>query len=157
MTSSARPSEISSLPIRIVLADDHETTRRNLRLLLDGESNVQVVAEARDVFTATRHVFGYAPDVLLLDLRMPGGSTWDAIRRLRVQAPATKIVVVTMEDNVASAQRAIDLGAIGYVLKDTAVSDLPDAIRCAARGEQYVSARFATSIHARPLSGPRAA
>jgi two-component system, NarL family, response regulator NreC len=152
-----RPAPLPSSPIRVVLADDHETTRRNLRLLLDGETDLDVVAEAGDVFTATREVFGHSPDVLLLDLRMPGGSTWDAIRRLRVQVPATEIVVVSMEDSAASVQRAIDLGAIGYVLKDTAVSDLPDAIRCAARGEQYVSSRFAAAIHARPVSGPRAA
>jgi two-component system, NarL family, response regulator NreC len=122
-----------------------------LRRLLDDETDVEVVAEAQDVFGAIDDVLGYAPDVLLLDLRMPGGSSWDVIRRLRAQAPDTEIVVVTMEDSAAGAQKAIDLGAIGYVLKDTAVSDLPDAIRCATRGERYVSARFASSIRARPL------
>src|SRR5271168_5665655 len=74
-------------PVRVVLADDHALMRRSLRLLLDGEEGVQVVAEAEDMEAAVRHVHSDKPDVLVLDLRMPGGSSVETIRKLRERAP----------------------------------------------------------------------
>jgi two-component system, NarL family, response regulator NreC len=147
VTVQPRPS-VESEPIKVVLADDHHMVRRNLRLLLRHENNVEVVAEAGNAFTTIRHVRGHMPHVLLLDLRMPNGSSTELMRRLRAQAPETEIVVVTMEDSAAFALRAIELGAIGYVLKDNADSELPIAIRCAARGEEYVSPRVAARLDA---------
>jgi two-component system, NarL family, response regulator NreC len=138
----------ASQPIRVVLADDHHVVRRTLRLLLEHERDVEVVAEAGDVFTTMRHVTGHIPHVLLLDLRSPSGSSIELIRRLRAQVPDTEIVVVTMEDSPAFARAAIDLGAIGYVLKDNADSELPLAVRCAARGERFVSPRVAARLDA---------
>jgi len=140
MAASAQPQPSGlSEPINVVLADDHQIVRRNLRLLLARERDVAVVAEAGDVSTTMRHVTGHRPHVLLLDLRTSNGSSLELIRRLLAQAPETEIVVVTMEDSPAFAHAAIDLGAIGYVLKENADSDLPLAIRCAARGEEFVS------------------
>jgi two-component system, NarL family, response regulator NreC len=149
MPTNVQPRSLpSSQPIRVVLADDHNVVRRTLRLLLERERDVEVVAEAGDVFTTVRHVAGHMPHVLLLDLRSPNGSSIDLIRRLRAQAPDTEIVVVTMEDSPAFARAAIDLGAIGYVLKDSADSELPQAVRCAARGERFVSPRVAARLDA---------
>lgn len=127
--------------IRVVLADDHAQMRRSLRRVLDAEFGVKVIAEAGDLATAVRHVRGHRPNVLVLDLRMPNGSSIDAVRSLRAQQPSTEIVVVTMEGNPAFAQLALDADAIGYVLKDTADAELPEAVRRAARRERYVSPR----------------
>lgn len=136
------------LPIRVVLADDHALVRRSLRLLLDGEDGLDVVAEAVDISSVTRHVHGHSPNVLVLDLKMPGGSSIEAIPRLREQVPQTEIVVVTMERSPAFAHRATDAGAIGFVLKDQADAELPIAVRCAARGEEYVSSYVAVALDA---------
>jgi len=134
--------------IRVVLADDHALVRRSLRLLLDGEDGVEVIAEAADLQTVARHVHGHAPRVLVLDLQMPGGSSIDAIRRLREQAPGTEIVVLTMEQSPAFAQRALDTGAVGFVLKDRTDTELPVAVRQAARGEEFVSPQVAAGLDA---------
>jgi two-component system, NarL family, response regulator NreC len=135
--------------IRVVLADDHAQMRRSLRLLLDGEDGVTVIAEAGDLSTVMRHVHDHRPDVLVIDLRMPNGSSFEAIRRLRQQIPSTEIVVVTMEESPAFAQRALDAGAIGFVLKDTADGELPEAVRRAAEREHYISPRVAGRLSAR--------
>jgi len=126
-------------PIKLVLADDHHVVRRALRLWLESEKNVEVIAEAGDVPTAIRHVKRHLPHVLLLDLRMPNGSSIEAIRRLRQEVPETQIVVATIEESPLFARQALDAGAIGYVLKDNADTELQAAVRCAARGEEYVS------------------
>ena len=141
------PTEIP-VPIRVVIADDHTLMRRSLRLLLDGEDDVEVVAEASDLATVVSHVGRHRPNVLVADLRLPTGSSIDAIRKLRAQAPDTEVVVLTMDESPLFAQHAMDAGAIGYVLKDREDSELLTAIRCAANGEEYVSARVATGLDA---------
>lgn len=141
------PPELGA-PIRVVLADDHALVRRSLRLLLDCEEDVDVVGEAENLANVVRHVHGHVPHVLVLDLQMPGGSSIEAIRRLREQVPDTEIVVLTMEHSPAFAQRAIDAGAVGFVLKDRADIELPEAVRRAARGEEYVSPQVAAGLEA---------
>jgi two-component system response regulator NreC len=133
-------------PIRVVLADDHALMRRSLRLLLDREEGVEVVAEADDLTTVMRHVHERQPHVLVLDLGMPGGSSIEAIRRLREEVTSTEVVVLTMEDSPTFAKQALDAGAIGFVLKDFADVELNRAVRAAARGQQYVSPRVAASL-----------
>ncbi|MGO9906013.1 MAG: response regulator [Solirubrobacteraceae bacterium] len=135
-------------PLKVVLADDHRLRRRSLRLLLEAENDVQVIAEAGDLFTAIRHVKGHVPHVLLLDLQMPGGSSIEAIRRLRAEVTETEIVVLTTEESPVFAQQALEAGAVGYVLKDNADGELPQAIRRAARGQEYVSRRVAARLEA---------
>jgi two-component system, NarL family, response regulator NreC len=137
--------EVPSL-IRIILADDHSAVRRNLRLLLDREDGMEVIAEAADMSTVLRHVPAHLPHVLVLDLRLPNGSSIGTIRRLREQVPETAIVVLTMEESPAFAQQALDAGAHGFVVKDQADDELPKAIRAAARGEEYVSPRVAAAL-----------
>ena len=114
--------------------------RRSLRLLLDGEDGVEVVAEADDLAAAVRHVHGHKPQVLVLDLRMPGGSSIETIGQLREQAPDTQIVAMTMEDNPVFAQHALAAGALGFVLKERADSELPRG-RPAAAAARSTSAR----------------
>jgi two-component system response regulator NreC len=135
-------------PIRVVLADDHALMRRSLRLLLDGEEGVEVIAEADDLSAVAHHVEGQVPEVLVLDLDMPGGSSIEAISRLRERAPETGIIVMTMEGNPVFAQRAFAAGALGFVAKDLADDELPRAVRAAARDEEFVSPRVAARLDA---------
>lgn len=120
--------------------------RRSLRLLLDSESDLRVISEASDLSSVISQVKGQMPHVLVLDFRLPNGSSIETIRRLRAQVPGTEIVVMTMQESPLFAQQAIDAGAIGFVLKDQADSELMNAIHAAARGEEYVSARVAAGL-----------
>jgi len=144
-STESRSAEPDSL-IRVVLADDHEMVRRTLRLLLDDHQDIQVAAEASDLSTAVSQVEGHRANVLVLDLRLPNGSTIETIRELRAQVPHTEIVVLTMSESPQFAHQAIDAGAVGFVLKDRADSELVTAIRLAARGEEYVSPRVSTAL-----------
>jgi two-component system response regulator NreC len=138
---------VRALPtIKVILADDHATVRRNLRLLLDREDGMEVVAEATDIPGVMRHVPAHLPHVLVLDVRLPNGSTIETIRGLRHGAPDTEIVVLTMEESPAFAERALEAGAAGFVLKDRADAELPIAIRRAARGEEYISPRLTGAL-----------
>jgi two-component system, NarL family, response regulator NreC len=139
---------VTDEPIRVVLADDHALVRRSLRMLLDGEDGVEVIAEAADIAGVTRDVLRRQPHVLVLDLNMPGGSSIEAISRLRERAPDTKIVVMTMEENPVFAQRAFAAGALGFVAKDLADGELAQAVRAAARGEEFISPRIAARLDA---------
>ncbi len=138
----------SEVPIRVVLADDRSAVRRSLRMLLDGEDDVRVVAEAGDIATVQLAVQGETPQVLVLDLQMPNGSSIEMIRSMREQAPSTEVVVLTMEASPVFAQQALDAGAMGFVLKEHADLDLSEAVRSAATGEEYVSPQVAAGLEA---------
>jgi two-component system response regulator NreC len=101
-----------------------------------------------------RYVRGHHPDVLVLDLNMPGRSSLDAIPDIRAQAPATQIVVLTMQDEPAYARQALSTGVLGYVLKDAADSELVEAIRRAAAGDTYLNPRLGARVAAAPPPGP---
>jgi two-component system response regulator NreC len=152
--AGAQVSEAGSESIRIVLADDHPVVRRGLRLLLDGEDGFEVVAEAGEVDEARRFVRGHHPDVLVLDLNMPGGSSLEAIPELRDEFPATQVVVLTMQQEPAYAREAIAAGALGYVLKQAADGELVQAVRLAAAGESYLNPRLGARLAAEPPPGP---
>jgi two-component system response regulator NreC len=143
------PATTGSAPqesIRVVLADGHPLMRRNLRVLLEGDDGVEVVAEAGDLSTAVRNVHAYLPHVLVIDLSMSNGSSLEAIRELRERMPATAIVVLTMEESTVFAQQALDAGAIGFVLKHAADAELAQGVQSAARGAEYVSPRVAARL-----------
>ena len=129
-----------------MLADDHALMRRSLRLLLDGEDGVEVVAEAEDLASALRAVRLQKPDVLVLDLRLPGESDSETIATLHERAPETQIVVATMHDSPVYAEHALACGALGFVHKELADSELPQAVRAAAQGLKYVSPRVADRV-----------
>jgi two-component system, NarL family, response regulator NreC len=135
--------------IRVVLAEDHAAMRRNLRRLLDAEEGVTVVAEAIDLETAARRVYGYLPDVLILDLHLPAGSPVGLVGELRASVPETQVVMLTMENSRAFVTQALDAGAAGYVLKEHADRDLLPAVRAALRGESYVTPEVAEGLEAR--------
>jgi two-component system response regulator NreC len=138
----------------VVLADDHQVVRSGLRMLLDAEDGIEVVAEAGDVQTTLRRVLGYRPNVLVLDLNMPGDQSLPAIPRIRDSAPDTAIVVLTMQDNPEFAREALRAGALGYVLKEAADTELVHAIRLAAVGRTYLNPELGARIAAQPLAPP---
>jgi two-component system response regulator NreC len=142
------------VPATIVLADDHAIVRSALRALLEAEAEFLVVAEAGEVEEALRRVLAYRPRVLVLDLSMPGGSTLAAIPRIRETSPETAIVVLTMEDEPRFAREALRAGALGFVLKDAADSELVDAVRAALRGERYLNPQLGGLIAAAPATPP---
>jgi two-component system response regulator NreC len=138
--------------ISIVLADDHTVVRRALRLLLEEEPDFEVVAEADDAEAAVRYVRGHKPTVLILDLNMPGKPSLDAIPEIRAASPGTKIVVLTMQKEPAFARQALQLGVLGYVLKEAADDELVQAVRSAARGGTYLQPALGARLAAE--SGP---
>jgi two-component system response regulator NreC len=139
--------------IRVILADDHSVVRRGLRQVLESEGDFEIVAEAADVESAQRCVRGHRPDVLVLDLNMPGGSSLDAVPVLRAECPETQIVILTMQSEPAYARRALSDGALGYVLKDAADEELVEAIRLAASGESYLNPRLGARVASEPAVG----
>jgi two-component system response regulator NreC len=134
--------------ITIVLADDHQVVRAGLRLLLDSEDGMTVVAEAGDIPTTERRLAAYHPRVLVLDLNMPGEPSLPAIPRLRREEPDTHIVVLTMQSDPGFAREALRGGALGYVLKEAADSELVQAVRLAASGRTYLSPELGARLAA---------
>jgi two-component system, NarL family, response regulator NreC len=136
--------------ISIVLADDHTVVRRALRVLLEEEPGFEVVAEADDSDAAIRYLRGHKPDVLILDLNMPGRPSLEAIPEMLEASPETKIVVLTMQKEPAFARQALQLGVLGYVLKEAADDELVQAVRSAAAGETYLQPALGAKLAAEP-------
>jgi len=144
---------MAAAAITVVLADDHEVVRSGLRMLLEAEDGIEVVAEAGDVDSTTRYVLGHKPDVLVLDLNMPEGSSLPAIPGLLESSPNTAIVVLTMQNDPAFAREALRAGARGYVLKHSAGTELLQAVQTAAGGGTYLNPELGARMAAEP-SGP---
>jgi DNA-binding NarL/FixJ family response regulator len=138
----------------VVIADDHSIVRRGLRDLLDAETGFEIVAEASDLDEARRFVRGHHPRVLVLDLNMAGESSLQSIPAIRAESPDTQIVVLTMQDEPAYARAALGSGALGYVLKESADTELVDAVRAAAAGESYLNPRLGARVAATPAGLP---
>jgi len=133
--------------ITLVLADDHAVVRSGLRMLLEAEDDLVVLAEAGEIDAARRKVSAHKPDVLVLDLNMPGPPSLPAIPDL---AGATAVVVLTMQNDPAFAREAFQAGARGYVLKEAADAELVEAVRAAAAGRTYLNPGMGARIAAAP-------
>ena len=151
MTKSL-PTDAARGQLTVVLADDHTVVRQGLRFLIDNEDGMHVVAEAGTVPDAEQMTRAHRPSVLILDLNMPGGSSLDAIPRLRAEVPETAIVVLTMQDDPAFARQALQSGALGFVLKEAADEELLQAVRLAACGDTYLNPRVGARMATTPLS-----
>jgi two-component system response regulator NreC len=148
-TEQAAPSRT----IGIVIADDHAIVRRGLRQLLGAEPGFEVLAEASNLDDARRYLRGHHPEVLVLDLNLPGGLSLGEIPAIRDECPDTQIVVLTMQNEPAYAREALRAGALGYVLKEAAESELVEAVRRAARGDTYLNPRLGARVAAEPPPG----
>ena len=142
--------------ITVVLADDHTVVRKGLRLLVEAEPGMRVLAEAGTVPDALRMAKAHRPGVLVLDLNMPGGSSLEAIPVLREEAAQTAVVVLTMQNDPSFARQALQAGALGFVLKEAADDELLGAIQLAAEGETYLNPRLGARLAAQPAepAGP---
>ena len=119
--------------LRVVIADDHTMVRSGLRMLLEMEPDVVVVAEAGSVGATTACLHEHAPDVLILDVHLGAENGLDAMPALLDASPATRVLVLTMQDDPAFARKALRTGATGYVLKEAPRADLVAAVRAVAR------------------------
>jgi len=151
--TSTRSNGVSRPLIRVVIADDHAVVRRGIRQVLDAEDGFEVLAEASDLDGTRRYLRGHHPDVLVLDLNLSGGSSLGAICELRAEFPGTQIVVLTMEGEPRYAREALSSGALGYVLKEAAESELVEAVRRAAAGDTYLNPRLGAAVAADPPPG----
>ncbi len=140
--------------LRIAIADDHVVVRSGLRLLLDAEADMTVVGEAGDVAGAVRCLERERPDLLLLDLAMPGGSSLAALPHLVERFPAIAIAILTMEEQPAFAREALRRGARAYVLKEVASCELVHAVRVVAHGGTYLTPTLAARIALDDVGGP---
>lgn len=124
---------------RIVLADDHPIVRQGLRSLLEEQLNYEVVGEADDGLAALEIVERLKPDVLIVDVMMPGLNGLEVTKRVRQRSPQTHVVVLSMHSNEPYVLEALRSGATAYVLKGTSTSSLAEAVRSAATGQRYLS------------------
>jgi DNA-binding NarL/FixJ family response regulator len=136
--------------IRVLLADDHPVVREGLRGMLAAEPDIEVVGEAASGPEAVALAERLRPDVVLMDLRMPGGDGVEATRRLA----GTTVVVLTTYDSDADILRAVEAGAAGYLLKDTPRAVLADSVRAAARGETVLTPAVAGRLLGRMRAEP---
>jgi len=132
--------------IRILLADDHVVMRRGLRLLLEGQSDFSVIAEASDGREAVQQVDATLPDVAVMDIAMPNLSGIEAAERISASHPNTAIVILSMHSDEGYVLRALKVGARGYLLKDSAEGDLIEAIKTVHQGKTFFSAQISNML-----------
>ena len=125
-------------PIRLLLADDHAVVRSGLRLLLEAQPDMAIVGEAENGADAIRRAIELAPDVVLMDVEMPGMNGIEATRRIRAEAPATAVLALTMYEDDQYFFEMLRAGAAGYVPKRAAPDELVSAIRAVSRGEVFL-------------------
>ncbi|MDP2248043.1 MAG: response regulator transcription factor, partial [Nitrosomonadales bacterium] len=139
--------------IRIILADDHAVVRSGLRRLLEQNPEMQVVAEADSGEQAYQLYAELKPDVVVMDISMPGMGGLEAIRRILGRNPAARVVVFSMHENAAFAFQALNMGAKGYVAKSGMAEDLVIAVKKAASGGSYISPVVAQKMALQTVSG----
>jgi two-component system, NarL family, response regulator NreC len=126
------------MSIRILIVDDHAVVRSGLKLLLEGQADMEVVGEAGDARMAVFEARAHKPDVILMDVVMPAGSGIEATPAVLKEAPDAKVLILSMQDDPAYVREAFAVGASGYVLKEAADSGLVAAVRDVASGNHYV-------------------
>jgi two-component system NarL family response regulator len=132
--------------IRVLIADDQALFRRGLDVVLGTEENVEVVAEAEDGEAAIAQAEALAPDVVLMDVRMPRVNGIEAARRIREMLPSTKILMLTVSDEEDDLYEAIKAGANGYLLKDISAEEVAAAIQSVAQGQSLISPSMASKL-----------
>ena len=126
------------MTIRVLVVDDHAVVRAGLRRILDAEDDVETVGEAPDGERAVFEAMQLQPDVVLMDVVMPGKSGIEATRAVLQAVPVTKVLVLSMQDDPRYVREAFDAGASGYVMKEAADDEVVDAIRAVAAGQRYL-------------------
>jgi DNA-binding NarL/FixJ family response regulator len=140
--------------LHILIADDHGIVRAGLRMLLDRQDGMNVVAEAEDGVDAVEKVLSQKPDIAILDVAMPRMTGLQAARHIREQAPEVQVLLLSMHDDERYLLEALKAGASGYVLKRAADTDLVDAVRAVARGNSFISPHAEGTLLKKVLSDP---
>ncbi len=132
--------------VRVMVCDDHALFRRGLVMVLEAENDIVVVAEAEDGEDAVRTVGEFAPDVVLMDVRMPGVGGIEATRRIGETVPSAKIVMLTVSDEESDLYDAIKAGATGYLLKEISIEEVASAVRAVVAGQSLISPSMASKL-----------
>jgi DNA-binding NarL/FixJ family response regulator len=138
--------ESAAEPVRVIVVDDQELFRRGLVMLLGVEPDIEVVGEAGDGVTATDLAVGTMPDVVLLDVRMPKRSGLQACMRIKEEVPSARIIMLTVSDEEHDLYEAVKNGASGYLLKDSSIEEVAQAIRVVAEGQSLISPSMAIKL-----------
>lgn len=137
--------------ISVVLADDHMIVREGLRQLLELEYNINVVDEVGDGLECVKAVVELNPDILILDINMPGLDGFGVLNKLKAKQIKTRVIVLTFYDHVDMVERAIDCGAYGYILKESEYAMLIKAINVVMNGEKFIQPSLAAKLRKRNL------
>ncbi len=133
-------------PVRVIVVDDQELFRRGLVMLLGVEPDIEVVGEAGDGVTASDLAVSTMPDVVLLDVRMPKRSGLQACMRIKEEVPSARIIMLTVSDEEGDLYEAVKNGASGYLLKDSSIEEVAQAIRVVAEGQSLISPSMAVKL-----------
>jgi len=125
--------------VRVLIVDDHTLVRAGLSRLLQGFANVEVVADASNAEQALQMAIQHSPDVILMDLSLPGRTGLEALSDILLRAPGTRVVMMTMHDDAVHVRDALDRGAVGFVVKDAAPQELELALLAAHAGQVFLS------------------
>lgn len=139
--------------INVLIVDDHALVRMGIRRLLDDLPDIAVVGEAENGELALEFIRSHKPDVVLLDMKMPGIDGWEVTRRLQKSHPEVKVIAVTALSTESLPSRVLQLGAMGYLTKESGAQDLSEAIRKVYQGERYLSAEIAQKMAIDSLQG----
>jgi DNA-binding NarL/FixJ family response regulator len=146
VSEAAQPPRSGGGPIRVAVVDDHELFRRGLTMLLTAEDDIEVVGEASDGIAATELAASTAPDVILMDVRMPKRSGIEACLAIKEVAPSARIIMLTVSDEEADLYDAVKNGASGYLLKDSSIDGVAHAVRVVADGQSLISPSMASKL-----------
>jgi len=141
--------------IKVLIVDDHALVRMGIRRLLDDLPDIDVVAEAENGETALAMVKLHRPDVVLLDMKMPGIDGWEVTRRLKKTNPEVSVIAVTALSTEPLPSRVLQLGAMGYLAKESGPEEMAAAIRKVVKGEKYLSAEIAQKMAINSLQAPQ--
>jgi len=132
--------------LRVLIAEDHETVREGIKLLINAQPDMEVVSEASDGLTAISRTQSVLPDVVLMDVSMPGATGFQATEKLNQTCPQVKVLALTRHRDKAYLQQLVRAGADGYVLKQSPAEELLRAIRVVAAGSQYLDTAMAGKV-----------
>tara|TARA_B110000305_G_C19375710_1_gene606845 strand:- start:492 stop:905 length:414 start_codon:yes stop_codon:yes gene_type:complete len=133
--------------LRIILVDDHAVVRTGYRLLLENDPQIEVIAELESGEEANKQARELNPDVIVMDLSMPGMGGLEAIRRIKAKNPEIYILVFTMHDNVSFVEHALEAGAAGYITKNNAPNVLIEAVHKIVKGETYIEPELKSEMN----------
>lgn len=140
------------MSVRLIIADDHVILRDGIKQLLEFDGTIQVIAEVCDGLECVKKVNELKPDLLLLDINMPKKNGMEVLKELRAAKVETKVLMLTVHDEVEYLLKALDIGVDGYILKDSGFAELKEAIATILRGEQYIQPEMIPLVNSRMVS-----